>query len=255
MSVANKPPADDFKKIWNEYSNTSEGLFCYYNLIKAPYGSIEFLTQTLEMELKNSNREMSQEFYLLKRGSIPYYIAINGKSDIDLDMVISRSWCSKEEMEKSMQEQPSAHPILQIDYRNALQKFIANTISNLNFKAYDRKICDVRHQLLCGEKEITGDITVEIHREILPISIKQNKSNESLRCYIPLVVTVNGLTSEVDLFPKFIDSSGMICGLTRELKWESISPINPLKKFSDTTLAAVITSKASWLPKYWFSII
>jgi hypothetical protein len=81
-----------FKEEWKLYSKTGDGLFSFLNILKAPYGFIEHCVDLFEMHLMS----VLKNFSFVHRGSIKRKVALKGGADIDLDIILPRSFLSKE---------------------------------------------------------------------------------------------------------------------------------------------------------------
>ena len=86
-----------FRTEWDEHQ-TDSGLYLLYRSIRAPYSVLKHSVSMLEALLMKS----VSNFFLVQRGSVHKGVALKDGADLDIDIIIPRSWCKKEQMDEML---------------------------------------------------------------------------------------------------------------------------------------------------------
>lgn len=161
-----------FTTEWADHK-TSKALGHLYVSVRAPYSVLEHCLAMIEALLLKSLKN----FYFDLRGSVHKRVALKEGADLDIDVIIPRSWFSKEQVDEGLSKEDGR--IVNIDVVSELCEDIANQL----------------------KKNGTPGITVEFPEE---------KCSRSLT----FEAEIHGFSVEVDLFPKFVDKEGDVWGLS-----------------------------------------
>jgi len=150
-----------------------------------------------------------RNFIVLRRGSIASRTALKGHSDIDLDFILPRGFCTKEAAERICNEDTKALGQLCHKLYNEIQCVFANDSSSTGIR------------LLATKSEFTRSIELKLK--------------------------IHGTDVDVDIFPKFICDNGNIWRLDKNRQWKSNGSLRtiPIEKVSypDEARAAVLFIK------------
>jgi len=154
--------------------------------------------------------------HLIVRGSVSNGLFLKSSGDIDLDLIIPYSIYSKETFDEELGTTLDGK-ILNID---AMKKFCLHlydaieekeeiTIDEIDLELDESEVEEEFEALKVKSKSVNGSIYAQFYPIVIRLSVPRKNVTRSL----PLSVVVNGYPMEVDLFPKFLNKDGKICGI------------------------------------------
>lgn len=200
--------------------------------------------------------------HLVVCGSSSSGLCLKSAGDIDLDLIIPHSYYSKEALDSKLghDEHGRVTDITAMsDFCLDLYKSIEEK-KNVTIEGIDLELDNSDVEIESKEIPMTGQVydkavSGSIEAEFYPVTLELQGKKANVTRSLPLRVVVHGFPMEVDLFPKFIDEKGMICGLgpaqssedsKTSREWQVKSPLRKNKegmKFSDNDRAAALFLK------------
>lgn len=207
------------RSFWIEMRDhaAGSGLYLLYKSLQAPYTMLDRVVAQLEILVFR----IAANFFLVTRGSVSKNLALKIGADLDLDLIVPRSICSKEEADWNLEHAESSVEISSISW---LKNF-----------------CKIFYQRLANEaKAVEGTLTIA------------QEGSESFTRSVRFRCTLEGFSVDIDLFPKFISSAGAVTCVSKEMNdrrtWTNpvfLDHHQPCVELRDCHRAAVI------LIKFW----
>lgn len=212
----------NFEDAWNDHL-TDDALYLFYRSRQPPYDNLQACLSELETMLPPNS-------ILMPRGSVPKQMAVQGHQDLDLDIILPKTFITYEQMAAKCAND-NWEPFYEL-IRSVAKKLdppsaqLPTALPNYSFD-YEKILEETNGQKRQVKRlKLTGRI-------------------ENLTRSIPCKFDYLGTVTDVDFFPKLICRNGLIWNVSkaRTWQWSKILPRPEKIKYLDVQVAAVVLLK------------
>jgi len=251
-----KAQTGTFVEEWWDHQ-TDGALYVLFRCLQAPYAFLDHCQAILESRISAA----FSNFFLIRRGSAQRGVALKGTADLDLDLILPRSFARAEDWRPTSED-----GMAEFEIWKQFCFGIADRIAGNDFaQAYDSVEFKESIRVRGLTETVESQESSSSAGPYVPIAIPRNIGTELVVKYgaisrsIPGSIGIHGIQVELDIFPKLVDKDGNICcfGSKEIIDGKTSRPwnqqqINVFRKtvvFKDAEAAAILLVKL-WKAKY-----